>query len=53
MKRFKGYLELIKNLIIFFVFGFWWLWALLLIIFVAYQIAVSDLPDWFKFFLLR
>lgn len=53
MKRFKGFIEHIKNLITFFVFGLWWLWTLLLVFFIAYQIAISDLPDWFKFFLLR
>lgn len=29
------------------------LFALPVILFIAYLIAVSDLPDWFKFFLLR
>ena len=30
-----------------------WLFLIPIIILVAYFIAVSDLPDWFKFFLLR
>ena len=30
-----------------------WLFLIPIIILVAYSIAVSDLPDWFKFFLLR
>ena len=53
MKKIKDFIELIKNLFVLFIFGFWWVWALILILFISYQISVSDLPDWFKFFLLK
>ena len=53
MKRIKGFVELTKNILVFLIFGFWWVWALILILFIGYQISVSDLPAWFKFFLLK
>lgn len=53
MKRIKGFIELIKNIFLFLTLGLWWLWALLLTFYISYLISVSDLPDWFKFFLLR
>lgn len=44
--------EKIWNLIVTFFYYTWWFWMIALIIGFNYWIAVSDLPDWFKFWLL-
>lgn len=53
MKKIKKILEAIKNGLVFIFLGFWWVWALILVLVIGYLISISDLPDWFKFFLLK
>ncbi len=53
MKRIKDFLELLKNCMLLLLVGFWWVWGIAFVLFVAYWISTSDLPKWFKFFLLK
>lgn len=53
MKKIKEFLEKIKNELVFIFLGFWWVWILILGLAIGYLISISDLPDWFKFFLLK
>lgn len=43
----------IKDWLFSFLFCTWWLWVILIIGIIAYQISISDLPNWFKFWLLK
>lgn len=43
----------IKDRLFSFLFCTWWLWTIMIIGIIAYLISVSDLPDWFKFWLLK
>lgn len=53
MKRIKEFLDFIKGLILLFLVFGWWIWIPAIILFIYYLISISDLPDWFKFFLLH
>lgn len=46
MKKFKDW-------IFSFLFCTWWLWVIVIFGAIAYLISVSDLPIWFKFWLLK
>lgn len=56
MKEFKNnIIEQFKNLFAFvcyLIICTWWIWIIPLGMYVAYRISISDLPDWFKFWLL-
>lgn len=43
----------IKDWLFSFLFCTWWLWILAIILGIAYLISISDLPVWFKFWLLK
>ena len=52
-KKIKGFFcDLVGCIWVLFLYAPW-LFLIPIIILIAYLIAVSDLPDWFKFFLLR
>lgn len=53
MSKIKKFLETVKKGLVCIFLGFWWVWALIIVLGVGYLISISDLPDWFKFFLLK
>lgn len=42
-----------KDLIFSFLFCIWWIWTIAIVMAIAYLFSVSDLPFWFKFWLLK
>jgi hypothetical protein len=42
-----------REKILIFIYYTWWIWVLVLGFIIKYKIAVSDLPEWFKFTLLK
>lgn len=53
MKRIKKFFKEMKELMVALLIYFYWLWIPAIILFIYYLISISDLPDWFKFFLLH